>query len=330
MSILPRTAAGWQGIESAPRDGTHVQLATDDSVVPNAFYTGTRWIDYLRSEGRVGGLTEVFFKPLYWKPLEQPPGAAAEQLENELGRIAKHLIENQADLPPDAKAALHRRRRDLYIDTPPAAERAGEAVAYLKQWRNDGKDCVRVDLSPECEPWLTYYSPTITPLYASPAPAQGYAEIDAAICEFTGTVLPAVTDPAYTTIVNASGKLLGRLRALSPAPEEGYAEGDTPTDRRVIKQANLCLAQENELLRQALRFYAHGQHFDVDHAHWDSVSGEPENWLERTDSADCLEDGGIARRALSGETIDWDEDGPPPEYEGEPVMRAIAAAEGKV
>ncbi len=56
----------------------------------------------------------------------------------------------------------------------------GEPVAWLKEWDSVGhamKGLRRVDLTPECEPWLAAMCPTITPLYTHPQPqavAQGW------------------------------------------------------------------------------------------------------------------------------------------------------------
>jgi hypothetical protein len=54
----------------------------------------------------------------------------------------------------------------------------------------------------------------------------------------------------------------------------------------------------------ALRFYAHGHHYNIDddHQQFDTVSGEPQNWLfsERDDDCTMIEDGSIARAALCG------------------------------
>jgi hypothetical protein len=55
----------------------------------------------------------------------------------------------------------------------------GEAVAWLKEWTtDDGGACSRVDVRAECEPWLAFLKPKLTPLFASqpPAPA-GVREI---------------------------------------------------------------------------------------------------------------------------------------------------------
>ena len=68
---------------------------------------------------------------------------------------------------------------------------------------------------------------------------------------------------------------------------------------------------ENERLRVALRFYARSEHYSLDDDEdFDSVSGEPENWLcsGRDDSTTMVEDGTVARRTLRGEVIVWDMD----------------------
>ena len=80
---------------------------------------------------------------------------------------------------------------------------------------------------------------------------------------------------------------------------------------------------ENERLRVALRFYARSEHYSLDDDEdFDSVSGEPENWLcsGRDDSMTMVEDGTIARRTLRGEAIVWGmegEDCTPQPIEGE-------------
>ncbi|MFM0044060.1 hypothetical protein [Paraburkholderia sediminicola] len=54
----------------------------------------------------------------------------------------------------------------------------------------------------------------------------------------------------------------------------------------------------------ALRFYAHGHHFNIDddHQQFDTVSGEPQNWLMSEQENDCtmIEDGSIAKAVLLG------------------------------
>lgn len=62
------------------------------------------------------------------------------------------------------------------------------------------------------------------------------------------------------------------------------------------------LTREVELLRAALKFYADGDHFNLsDDAAWDTVSGEPQNWLCDEAGTATIEDGSIAKMTLSGE-----------------------------
>ncbi|HEM8998856.1 TPA: hypothetical protein U2T46_000891 [Burkholderia cenocepacia] len=61
----------------------------------------------------------------------------------------------------------------------------------------------------------------------------------------------------------------------------------------------------------ALRFYANGHHFSIDddHQQFDTVSGEPQNWLcsERDDDCTMIEDGSIAKAALRGQPLGFEE-----------------------
>ncbi|MFP3652252.1 MULTISPECIES: DUF551 domain-containing protein [Burkholderia] len=70
----------------------------------------------------------------------------------------------------------------------------------------------------------------------------------------------------------------------------------------------------------ALRFYANGHHFDIDaeHQQFDTVSGEPANWLfsERDEDCTMIEDGSIARAALCGGLLGFEEPETPLEGEG--------------
>lgn len=78
-----------------------------------------------------------------------------------------------------------------------------------------------------------------------------------------------------------------------------------------------------ERLRVALHFYAGGHHYNTDDdEEFDTVSGEPQNWLcsGREDSATMIEDGGVARLALRGINADWtdgNDDFAPEPIEGE-------------
>ncbi|MDV9030525.1 hypothetical protein Q7C30_000205 [Pseudomonas sp. RAC1] len=56
---------------------------------------------------------------------------------------------------------------------------------------------------------------------------------------------------------------------------------------------------EIERLRAALKFYADREHFHFESGNWDTVSGEPLNILWCGDEPDFIEDGTVARNALS-------------------------------
>jgi hypothetical protein len=106
---------------------------------------------------------------------------------------------------------------------------------------------------------------------------------------------------------------------------------------RELEQANTDLADESERLRDGLRFYAHGMHYEG-FGTWEGPSGD-DNWLcppspEFSDYQEfindldqhMLEDGAVARCYLSGKRADWEGE-EPPEHPCEPVMKAIAEAE---
>ncbi|WP_186308506.1 hypothetical protein [Paraburkholderia sp. BCC1885] len=73
------------------------------------------------------------------------------------------------------------------------------------------------------------------------------------------------------------------------------------------KAAPIAAAEPNVLpqaVLDALRFYAHSHHFniDADHQQFDTVSGEPQNWLmsEKDDDCTMIEDGSVAKAVLLG------------------------------
>lgn len=70
-------------------------------------------------------------------------------------------------------------------------------------------------------------------------------------------------------------------------------------------------------LRKALQFYANGEHFILSErdTSWDTVSGEPQNyWCDEAGTA-TVEDGTIAKMALAGQPIDFEEDDAAPTLE---------------
>jgi hypothetical protein len=62
-------------------------------------------------------------------------------------------------------------------------------------------------------------------------------------------------------------------------------------------------------LKRCLKFYADGDHFVLSDEHaWDTVSGEPQNFYCDEAGTATVEDGTLARMALEGKPINWDED----------------------
>ena len=104
---------------------------------------------------------------------------------------------------------------------------------------------------------------------------------------------------------------LDTVRAELEAAKKRVAELD---------KANVNLADECERMKQGLRFYARGYHFSGDEGAWEDVSGEPPNWL-CDEHGSTVEDGGIAKSVLLGQSIKWtekdmfdnDDAWPPPE-----------------
>lgn len=53
------------------------------------------------------------------------------------------------------------------------------------------------------------------------------------------------------------------------------------------------------VLEKALKFYAEREHYHFESGNWDTVSGEPLNILWNGDEPDFIEDGSVARSALT-------------------------------
>lgn len=79
--------------------------------------------------------------------------------------------------------------------------------------------------------------------------------------------------------------------------------------------------------REALEFYAQGRHFGLsDESAWDTVSGEPQNfWCDEAGTA-TIEDGSIAKLALSGHAIRFEDEDTIAPSEQAPARAAPAAA----
>lgn len=75
---------------------------------------------------------------------------------------------------------------------------------------------------------------------------------------------------------------------------EWYREGISKHWKKICD-----LRAQVERLRAALRFYADREHFHFESGNWDTVSGEPLNILWCGEEPDFIEDGTVARNALS-------------------------------
>lgn len=112
---------------------------------------------------------------------------------------------------------------------------------------------------------------------------------------------------------------LATQAAASATAATDVPEGCTPADARVLREANHQLAETEQRLRQALRFYAAKEHFAVtDDTAWDTVSGEPPNYWCDEAGTTIVEDGSIAAAALRGAHLVWEEGAEPPVCPGEP------------
>ncbi|MCK2118533.1 Lar family restriction alleviation protein [Pseudomonas juntendi] len=67
----------------------------------------------------------------------------------------------------------------------------------------------------------------------------------------------------------------------------------------VVGLGPMAYSAEVERLRAALKFYADREHYHFESGNWDTVSGEPLNILWCGDEPDFIEDGTVARNALS-------------------------------
>lgn len=117
------------------------------------------------------------------------------------------------------------------------------------------------------------------------------------------------------------GSVCHKCGCFAASTPEEFAEKTADMASRVLPQSVL----------DALRFYANGEHLVIDGEaqEFDTVSGEPQNWLMSHKDGDTtmLEDGSIARQALMGGELTWsdeDDDCIPKPIKGE-VFAAIAS-----
>jgi hypothetical protein len=87
--------------------------------------------------------------------------------------------------------------------------------------------------------------------------------------------------------IDADNALIAKLR-------KAYFDGAATTESELE-----ALKRERAMLVEALKFYAYGSHFIQHQEVWESVSGEPENFLEDENNTATVEDGSVAKQALS-------------------------------
>ncbi|MFJ3153532.1 hypothetical protein ACIPIX_05210 [Pseudomonas protegens] len=78
-----------------------------------------------------------------------------------------------------------------------------------------------------------------------------------------------------------------------------FSDNDREPSRRSWFDEAKRLEKEVEALRKTLKFYADREHYHFESGNWDTVSGEPLNILWCGDEPDFIEDGTVARTALS-------------------------------
>ncbi|MFJ2455408.1 hypothetical protein ACIOWK_27350 [Pseudomonas protegens] len=101
--------------------------------------------------------------------------------------------------------------------------------------------------------------------------------------------------------VTAERDALQRLLNAADQKDDdlSFQLNDRKASRYDWLQAAKAAEKRVEVLEQALRFYADGEHYHFESGNWDTVSGEPLNILWCGDEPDFIEDGTVARAALS-------------------------------
>lgn len=116
--------------------------------------------------------------------------------------------------------------------------------------------------------------------------------------------LQALLD-AWRSVALESGDWLPDAHGLPKPSASKQAQLAAPTQA----PAAAPVVQVPAILLTALRFYARAQHFHVDRDRFDTVSGEPQNWLCHDEDETMIEDGTVARLALQGVAAQWDDGG---------------------
>ena len=101
--------------------------------------------------------------------------------------------------------------------------------------------------------------------------------------------------------------------AVIPKPHGPWVRYEDHIAALAAGQATAAQQPDSENLRKALQFYADSEHFiKSDGDAWDTVSDEPQNyWCDEAGTA-TVEDGHIARLALSGHPVRFEDDAAQP------------------
>ena len=105
----------------------------------------------------------------------------------------------------------------------------------------------------------------------------------------------------------AQSELAALREELAKAKDDvGIAQrshGKCQAKREDLQQSLTAAEQRNATLETALKFYADGDHLLLaDPDEWDTCSGEPINWLHDAAGTASVEDGSVAKQAMTKPT----------------------------
>jgi len=98
-----------------------------------------------------------------------------------------------------------------------------------------------------------------------------------------------------------SALALAKAGGSSAAPINPEALSESLAHIEALTAENERLRKNADRMREALTFYAQGEHFHFDRAAWDTVSGEPQNYWCDEEGTATVEDGTIAKLAIDAE-----------------------------
>ncbi len=164
------------------------------------------------------------------------------------------------------------------------------------------KEITQASAAPEQEPaaWMDSRSPGMHATISNEVKRHNTRLGGAATAAVTGYSIPLYTHPSAEI-----DRLQAEIKRLESAwhvdamrrKDDLIAAQERENDR--VKKELAEAQAENAKLRAALKFYADSEHYHFESDNWDSVSGEPSNILWHSDEPDYIEDGEVARAALS-------------------------------